>query len=132
MEIIRVETHATERGRSDYFTGAVWLEPIASPPLPSRIRALRVTFEPGARTAWHTHPLGQVLHVLAGLGRVQRAGEPVQTVRPGDTVLIEPGERHWHGAAPGRAMVHLAIQEADEHGNHATWLEQVSEADYRG
>lgn len=130
MEIVRVDTRASERGRADYFTGTVWLDALASMDAPARVRAVRVSFEPGARTAWHTHPLGQVLHILSGVGRVQRAGEPVQTVRPGDTVIFAPGERHWHGAAPRHGMVHLAIQEADASGHHVTWLEPVSEADY--
>jgi quercetin dioxygenase-like cupin family protein len=91
---------------------------------------VRVSFEPGARTAWHTHPLGQTLHVLTGVGRVQSEGGPVREIRPGDTVWIPPQEKHWHGAAPGNAMVHLAFQESLE-GSHVTWLEQVSEEDYR-
>lgn len=131
MNIIHVEQRPTERGRSDYFTGTVWLDAIAAGQLPSRLRALRVSFEPGARTAWHTHPLGQVLHILSGVGRVQRAGEPVQTVKPGDTVIIQPDERHWHGAAPGHGMVHLAMQEADDKGNHATWFEHVADSEYQ-
>jgi quercetin dioxygenase-like cupin family protein len=131
MDIIRVDERATERGRADYFTGTVWLDHIVSTSAPpSRLRALRVTFEPGARTAWHTHPRGQTLHILAGIGRVQCAGGPVLTVKPGDTVVIKADERHWHGAAPGNAMTHLAMQEADDNGNAATWLEQVSDADY--
>lgn len=133
MEILRAEARGgTERGRADYFTGTVWLDAIAAMKPPARVRAARVTFEPGARTAWHTHPFGQVLHILSGIGRVQREGEPVQTVQPGDTVIFAPGERHWHGAAPYRAMVHLAIQEADETGNAATWLEHVTDAQYNG
>ena len=99
-------------------------------PAPARVRAYRVTFEPGSRTAWHTHPLGQTLHVLSGVGRVQSRGGPVQTIRPGDTVWFAPGEEHWHGAAPGTGMVHIAMQEADETGHHVGWLEQVSDADY--
>ncbi|HUR57783.1 MAG TPA: cupin domain-containing protein [Opitutaceae bacterium] len=130
MDIIRVDERATERGRSDYFTGTVWLDPIVAAKPPSRVRAARVAFEPGARTAWHTHPLGQTLHVLAGVGRVQQDGHPVRTLRPGDTVVILPGERHWHGAAPTHSMVHLAIQEADDLGNAVTWLERVADADY--
>lgn len=132
MEILPCDQRPTERGRADYFTGTVWLDPIAALPSPARVRAFRVSFEPGARTAWHTHPFGQVLHILSGTARVQRAGEPVLTVRPGDTVIIAPGERHWHGAAPDRGMVHLAIQEADETGTHSTWLEPVTEAEYHG
>lgn len=131
MDIIRVEERGSERGRADYFTGTVWLDPIvaASAP-PARLRALRVTFEPGARTAWHTHPRGQTLHILSGVGRVQSAGGPVLTVRPGDTVVFKADERHWHGAAPGNAMTHLAMQEADDTGNAATWFEKVTDAEY--
>src|SRR3954469_3161087 len=113
MEILRAESRATERGNPEYFTGTVWLDPIAAMKPPARMRAARVAFEPRARTAWHTHPHGQAIHILSGIGRVQREGEPVQTVRPGDTVIFAPGERHWHGAAANNAMVHLAIQEAD-------------------
>jgi len=130
MEILRAEARGSERGRADYFTGTVWLDPIATMKPPARVRAARVAFEPGARTAWHTHPLGQVLHILSGIGRVQRDGEPVQTVRPGDSVVFLPGERHWHGAAPNNAMVHLAIQEADDTGSPVTWLEHVTDAQY--
>lgn len=130
MEIIRAEARGSERGRADYFTGAVWLDPVASMNAPARLRAVRVSFEPGARTAWHTHPFGQAIHILSGIGRVQRDGEPVHTVRPGDTVIFAPGERHWHGAAPNHAMVHLALHEADASGNHVTWLEHVSDTDY--
>jgi quercetin dioxygenase-like cupin family protein len=130
MKIITVEARATTRGIPDYFTGTVWLDPIALLSAPFRFKSLRVSFEPGARTAWHTHPLGQVLHILSGVGRVQRAGEPVRTVKPGDTVTIEPGERHWHGAAPGHAMVHIAMQGMDENGNDATWFEHVTDAEY--
>jgi quercetin dioxygenase-like cupin family protein len=132
MDIIRIEERQTERGSADYFTGTVWLDAIALTKSPSRVRALRVTFEPGARTAWHTHPFGQVLYILSGIGRVQRVGEPVQTVKPGDTVIFQANERHWHGAAPGQAMVHIAIQEASENGMHATWFEHVTDNDYRG
>jgi quercetin dioxygenase-like cupin family protein len=98
-------------------------------PEPARVRALRVTFEPGARTAWHTHPLGQTLHVLSGVGRVGTRGGPVQVIRAGDTVWIPPGEEHWHGATPDQMMCHLAIQEGQD-GRTADWLEQVSDAEY--
>lgn len=131
MEIIRVEARASQRGNREYFTGTVWLDEISGPDTSVRLRAFRVTFEPGARTAWHTHPCGQVLHILHGVGRVQRGGGPVQTVRPGDTVKIEPNERHWHGAAPGHAMIHLALQESDAAGSHSTWQEKVTDDDYR-
>lgn len=113
-----------------WFTGDVWQEPIIEAPAPASIRALRVTFCPGGRTAWHTHPMGQTLHVLSGVGRVCKRGEAPQIIRPGDTVWIPPGIEHWHGAAPETAMAHLAMQEADDHGVSANWLEHVSEEDY--
>jgi quercetin dioxygenase-like cupin family protein len=130
MQIITAEERATRRGPAEWFTGTVWMDPVADTAEPARLRAARVSFEPGARTAWHTHPLGQVIHILTGIGRVQREGGPVVTVRPGDTVVFEPGERHWHGAAPNHGMVHLAMHEADDTGRHVTWLEHVSDADY--
>ena len=130
MNITRASSHLTKRGSADYFTGTVWLHELIAAPATSRVRAIRVTFEPGARTAWHTHPHGQVLHIVAGVGRVQKAGGAVEEVHPGDTVWFEPGERHWHGAAPNQMMVHLAIHQADEQGNSATWLEHVTDADY--
>jgi quercetin dioxygenase-like cupin family protein len=128
MNVTRAGTPATKRGPADWFTGTVWIDEIAS----GRVRAVRVSFEPGARTAWHTHPLGQTLHILSGVGRVQHAGGKVVEVHPGDTVWFEPGERHWHGAAPNHLMVHLAVQEADAAGNAVTWLEHVSDAEYNG
>jgi quercetin dioxygenase-like cupin family protein len=131
MDIIRIEERPTTRGPAEYFTGVVWMDQIvATPTPPSRTRALKVSFEPGARTAWHTHPRGQVLHILSGVGRVQCAGGPVLTVKPGDTVLFKPDERHWHGAAPGHAMTHLAMQETDDTGSAVTWLEKVTDAEY--
>lgn len=132
MNVTPAKAHGTKRGPAAYFTGTVWLDEIAIPAGASRMRALRVTFEPGARTAWHTHPRGQALHILAGVGRVQKAGEPIVEVHPGDTVWFEPGERHWHGAAPDRLMVHLALQQADETGSAATWLEHVTDEEYQG
>lgn len=113
----------------DYFTGTVRMDPLMSAPHPARLSALSVTFEPGARTAWHTHPLGQTLIVTAGVGWVQKAGEAVQTIRPGDVVWFEPGERHWHGATATTAMTHIALQEALD-GTAADWQEQVSDAEY--
>jgi quercetin dioxygenase-like cupin family protein len=130
MDVIGSEQRSTVRAREDYFTGAVWLDPIVIAVPPSCLRAYRVSFEPGARTAWHSHPLGQVLHILSGVGRVQCQGGPVLTVHPGETVLIKPGERHWHGAAPDHAMVHLAMQEADGQGVDAVWFEQVTDGEY--
>jgi len=132
MNIVSAATRVVEGGRPDYFTGAVKLDPIALNPAPSRLRAFRVSFAPGARTAWHAHPLGQVLHILSGVGRVQSAGGPVRLVRPGDTVWFAPGERHWHGATSDQPMEHLAMQEADDSGSHSTWFEHVSDADYNG
>jgi quercetin dioxygenase-like cupin family protein len=129
MNITRATTHSTKRGPADYFTGTVWLDDIAAGAEGSRVRALRVSFQPGARTAWHTHPHGQSLHILAGVGRVQRAGEAAVAVYPGDSVWFEPGERHWHGAAPDCMMVHLAIQQTDADGSSAAWFEHVSDAD---
>lgn len=118
------------QGPSGDFTGTVHLDRLIAAPAPARVQAVRVTFAPGARTVWHTHPLGQTLHVLSGIGRVQSEGGPVLAIRPGDTVWIPPGEKHWHGAAPDSIMVHLAIQEADEHGVASVWLEPVSDGDY--
>ena len=130
MNVSRAGTPVTKRGPADYFTGTVWLDEIAAGPTGSNVRIARVTFEPGARTAWHTHPHGQMLHILAGAGRVQKSGGEVIEVFPGDTLWFEPGERHWHGAAPSSMMIHLAVQQADAAGSTATWLEHVSDADY--
>ena len=129
MDIHRNGSRPTRRGPADYFTGTVWMDPIVNAPAPARVAAARVAFEPGARTAWHTHPLGQTLYVVSGVGRVQKLGEPVREIRAGDTVWIPPGEKHWHGAAPDHAMTHIAVQEALD-GNAVEWLEQVSDADY--
>lgn len=129
MDVTRAGSKPSETGPADYFTGAVRMDPVISAPEPARLRAVMVTFEPGARTAWHTHPLGQTLIVTTGVGRAQTEGQPVQTIRPGDVVWIPPGEKHWHGAAPDTGMSHLALQEAQS-GVAAVWMEQVSEADY--
>lgn len=129
MQIIEAEARPSQRGRPEWFTGVVWLDEVAVCGPPSRLNIQRVTFEPGARTAWHTHPVSQVLHVLSGVGRVQKQGEPVQILRPGDTAVIGPGENHWHGAAPDRLFVHLAVQEA-EGGATAIWGEPLTDADY--
>jgi quercetin dioxygenase-like cupin family protein len=131
MEITRSGSRASKLASADYFTGRVWQDPIVEAPDPARVRAVVVRFEPGARTAWHTHPLGQTLHVLSGLGRAQTWGGPVQELRTGDTVWIPPGEKHWHGAAPTVGMAHLAIHEA-QGGRHIDWLEQVSDEQYGG
>ena len=130
MNLARGKETPTRRGPAEYFTGTVWLDEIAAAGAAARVRVVRVTFEPGARTAWHTHPHGQTLSIVSGIGRVQRAGGKIETVLPGDSVWFEPGERHWHGAAPDSLMVHLAVQLADEKGSAATWQEPVTDADY--
>jgi quercetin dioxygenase-like cupin family protein len=122
-------TIATKRASADAFTGTVWHDPIIDAPAPARVRAARVSFEPGARTAWHTHPLGQTLHILSGVGRVQTWSGPVREISPGDTVWIPPGEKHWHRASPRTGMVHLAMQEALD-GSHVTWMEHVTDEQY--
>ena len=119
----------TRRASADSFTGTVWQDPIIAAEAPARLVATRVGFEPGARTAWHSHPLGQTLYVVSGVGRVQTLGGPILEIKPGDTVWIPPGEKHWHGAAPDHVMSHIAMQEALD-GSFATWMEQVSDADY--
>ena len=129
MEIIKAASRATRMANPDYFTGTVWQEPVIVAPAPARVRALKVTFAPGARTAWHTHPLGQTLLVLSGVGVVQKLGEPARRILPGDTVWIAPGEKHWHGASPTAAMTHLAIQEALD-GSNVDWMEKVTDAEY--
>ena len=120
----------TGQGPAEWFTGAVYLDPVAAPSGTSRLSATAVHFTPGARTAWHTHPNGQTIFVLEGVGRAQRRGGPVEEIRPGDRVVFEPGEEHWHGAAPTRFMLHLAMLEVDETGNMASWLEHVTDEDY--
>lgn len=129
MDIHPVGARATSRGSEAYFTGTVWLDPIIATPAPARLNATRVAFAPGARTAWHTHPLGQTLYVVAGAGRVQSRGGEVREIRAGDTVWIPPGEEHWHGAAPNVGMVHVAMQEALD-GRAVAWLAHVSDAEY--
>ncbi|GHF35221.1 (R)-mandelonitrile lyase [Seohaeicola zhoushanensis] len=129
MDFFAAGSRPTLRASSDYFTGTVWQDPIVEAPAPARVRALRVAFDPGARTAWHTHPLGQTLHVLSGAGLFGLRNAPPRVIRAGDTIWIPPGEEHWHGAGPTTGMVHLAIQEAVD-GKAADWLEQVSDADY--
>jgi quercetin dioxygenase-like cupin family protein len=130
MEIHSTSDYPTRKARAEWFTGTVWQDPIVEAPDPARVRAARVSFEPGARTAWHTHPLGQTLHVISGVGRVQAWDGPVREIRPGDTVWIPPHEKHWHGAAPEYGMVHIAIHEALD-GSHVTWMEHVSDDQYR-
>jgi quercetin dioxygenase-like cupin family protein len=130
MEILESSKRASRKGNADYFTGNVWMDEIAVGKEPSRVWFFRVSFEPSARTAWHTHPMGQVLHVLTGSGLVQKEGEPVRAIHPGDTVIIAPEERHWHGAAAGNTMVHLALQEADDSGATVKWMEHVTDGEY--
>jgi quercetin dioxygenase-like cupin family protein len=130
MKIMKNGERASIKGPADWFTGTVWLNEIATKPDSPRVRCVCVTFEPGARTAWHTHPLGQVLHVLSGSGLVQAEGQPVRQIHPGDTVLIAPNERHWHGAGPENIMTHLALQEANAEGVQVIWMEKVTDAQY--
>lgn len=129
LDIVASGSTPSRRMPAEWFTGTVWQDPIIEAQPPSRIRASRVSFEPGARTAWHTHPLGQTLHVISGLGRVQSWGGPIREIRPGDTVWIPPGDKHWHGADAKCAMVHIAMQEALD-GTHVTWMEHVTDAQY--
>lgn len=120
----------TQAGPSDWFTGDVYIDTVAAPSEGSRLAASSVHFTPGARTAWHTHPHGQTIYVLAGVGLCQRRGDPVELIRPGDRVFFEPDEDHWHGAHPRRFMTHLALQQADDEGNVVSWGEHVTEPEY--
>jgi quercetin dioxygenase-like cupin family protein len=129
MQITR-NTVQTGAGPREWFTGAVYVDPVAAPSGPSRLMASSVHFTPGARTAWHTHPNGQTIWVTEGVGLCQRRGGPVELIRPGDRVFFEPGEDHWHGAAPTRFMTHVAMQQADEDGNVVTWGAHVADAEY--
>ena len=131
MDIARPISRPSGKGPAEYFTGTVRIDPLAQPPEPARVVAASVTFEPGARTAWHTHPLGQTLIVLSGCGWTQRVGGPREEIRPGDVVWIPPGEKHWHGATATTAMTHIAMQEKLG-GNAVEWMEQVSEGQYLG
>ncbi len=130
MEIRRAGSQPSGRGPADWFTGTVRIDPLFSAPDPARADAALVTFEPGARTAWHTHPFGQTLIVTAGLGWAQREGGPVEEIRPGDVIWFPPGEKHWHGASGTTAMSHVAIQERLD-GSPVRWMEHVDEAQYR-
>jgi quercetin dioxygenase-like cupin family protein len=130
MEIRRNGTQPSGKGPADYFTGSVRIDPLFEAPDPARGRGAHVTFDPGARTAWHSHPLGQTLIVTSGFGWVQREGGPVEEIRPRDVVWFSPGEKHWHGATPAKAMTHIAIQEA-LNGKVVDWMEQVSDEQYR-
>ncbi|HUC19665.1 MAG TPA: cupin domain-containing protein [Acetobacteraceae bacterium] len=129
MELRLAMAIPSRRASAEYFTGTVWVETIIEAPAPARIRAARVTFEPGGRTFWHTHPLGQTLYVLSGVGLVQSWGKTAQVIRPGDVVWIPPGEKHWHGASPDKAMTHIALQESRD-GATVEWLEAVSDPQY--
>ena len=129
MDIKRCGTQPSGRGSAEYFTGVVRMDPLNSPPEPARVAMVHVTFEPGARTAWHTHPLGQTLIVTSGCGRVQRDGGPVEAIHAGDVVWFSPGEKHWHGAAATTAMSHIAVQEK-QGGTAVQWLEHVTDAQY--
>ena len=130
MKIIKSGSRPTRKASSEYFIGSVWQDPIIEADEPARVRALKVAFEPGARTAWHTHPLGQTLHVISGIGLMGLRNENPHLMKAGDTVWIPPGEEHWHGASATNSMTHIAIQEA-LNGSVAEWLEQVSDDQYR-
>ena len=129
MKIMKAGSRPTKKASSDWFTGTVWQDPIVEAPGPARVRVLSVAFEPGARTAWHTHPLGQTLHVVSGVGLVGLRGQQPRLIQTGDTVWIPSSEEHWHGATASNSMVHIAIQEALD-GHVADWLEKVSDEDY--
>jgi len=129
MEIHRCGSRPSGKGPADWFTGAVRVDPLFGAPPPARVAGAHVTFEPGARTAWHTHPLGQTLVVTSGLGLVQREGGPIEEIRPGDVVWFAPAEKHWHGASPTVAMTHIAIQEGFD-GKFVEWMEHVTDAQY--
>ena len=130
MKIMKAGSRPTKLASSEWFTGKVWQDPIVEATEPARVRALKVAFEPGAHTAWHTHPLGQTLHVASGIGLVGLRNETPKVIRAGDTVWIPPGEEHWHGASKTNGMTHIAIQEALD-GRVAEWLEKVLDEDYR-
>ena len=132
MKITRNASEPSAPGPAEYFTGQVRMDMRFAAPDPAALRGVIVTFEPGARTAWHTHPRGQTLIVTAGLGWAQAEGGERQELRPGDIVWFAPGERHWHGATPTSAMTHIALQEADTDGAHVTWMEHVTDAEYGG
>ena len=129
MEIKRSGSRSTDAGSASYFTGTVHIEPLFEAPEPARVRGASVTFDPGARTAWHTHPLGQTLIVISGIGRAQRWGGPIEQIRPGDVIWFPPGEKHWHGAMVTASMTHIAIQEQLD-GKTVEWMEKVSDEQY--
>ncbi len=130
MEIRKAGSQASVGGSPEWFTGSVRIDPLFQAPAPARVQSASVSFEPGARTAWHTHPLGQLLIVISGCGWAQRDGGPGEVIRPGDVVWFAPGEKHWHGAAPNTAMTHLAIQE-NLNGKVVDWMEPVTDEQYR-
>ena len=130
MQITRSSNAETAPGPGEWFTGTVFIDAVATPSEPSRLGAASVHFAPGARTAWHTHPFGQTIFVTEGVGLCGRRGGPVEVIRPGDRVYFEPGEDHWHGAAPGRFMTHIAMQEADDSGSPVSWGEHVTDEEY--
>ena len=130
IDIKRNGSRPSQKGPEDWFTGTVRIDPLFQAPAPARAAGAQVTFEPGARTAWHTHPLGQTLIVTAGLGLVQREDGPIEEIRPGDVVWFPPGLKHWHGAAPTTAMAHIAIQESLD-SKVVDWMEKVSDEQYR-
>jgi quercetin dioxygenase-like cupin family protein len=129
MDITRAGSNPSAKGPADWFTGTVRIDPLIQASAPARVAAATVTFEPAARTAWHTHPLGQTLIVIAGFGRAQRWGGPIEEIRPGDVVWFAPNEKHWHGASPATAMTHIAVQEQLD-GKVVEWLEQVTDEQY--
>jgi quercetin dioxygenase-like cupin family protein len=129
LRITRAGTQPSGKGPAEWFTGTVRIDPLFQPSAPARTSGASVTFEPGARTAWHTHPLGQLLLMTAGAGRVQAWGGAIEEIRPGDVVWIPPGQKHWHGASPTAAMTHVAIQEAQD-GKVVEWMEKVTDAQY--
>lgn len=129
MHIKRIGSQPSENGAAEYFTGTVRFDPLFEAPAPARVAGLSVTFEPGARTAWHTHPLGQTLIVTAGSGRARRWDGPIEEIHPGDVISFAPGEKHWHGASPTTAMTHIAIQERVD-GKAVDWMEKVSDEQY--
>jgi quercetin dioxygenase-like cupin family protein len=129
MEVKRNGAQPSGKGPADWFTGTVRIDPLFQAPAPARVSGASVTFEPGARTAWHTHPFGQTLIVTSGVGRAQREGGPVEEIRPGDVVWFSPGEKHWHGSSPTTAMTHIAIAEA-QNGKVVDWMEKVTDLEY--
>ena len=130
MKIFSADSRSSKKANPEWFTGDVWQDVIIEAPEPARLRALKVTFAPGARTAWHTHPLGQTLHIVTGVGLIGIRNGDVKIIKPGDSIWIPPNEEHWHGATSENVMVHIAIQES-LNGNTANWLEKVNDRDYK-